>query len=158
MNAYRAKPLRYPWPPLIYGGAILLAITAERLVAPMPLTAANPMLLPALGFALALCAVSLDLWAVKTLIERQTAVLGTGCARHLVTCGPFRFSRNPIYLGYTLLTGSIGLISASAWFLPAALLAAITAQWSIIRCEEQHLEQRFGFDYECYCKRTRRWI
>lgn len=158
MNAYRAKPLRYPWPPLIYGGAILLAITAERLVAPMPLTAANPMLLPAVGFALALCAVSLDLWAVKTLIERQTAVLGTGCARHLVTCGPFRFSRNPIYLGYTLLTVSIGLISANAWFLPAALLAVITAQWSIIRCEEQHLEQRFGFDYECYCKRTRRWI
>lgn len=158
MNAYRAKPLRYPWPPLIYGGAILLAMTAERLVAPMPLTAANPMLLPAVGFALALCAVSLDLWAVKTLIERQTAVLGTGCARHLVTCGPFRFSRNPIYLGYTLLTVSIGLISASAWFLAAALLAAITAQWSIIRCEEQHLEQRFGFDYECYCKRTRRWI
>ena len=158
MNAYRAKPLRYPWPPLIYGGAITLALAAERLVAPMPLVLPSPVLLPIAGFALALFAVSLDIWAVKTLMERQTAVLGTGSARHLVTCGPFRFSRNPIYLGYTLLTLSIGLISASAWFLPAALLAALTAQWAVIRSEEQHLEQRFGFDYECYCRRTRRWI
>jgi protein-S-isoprenylcysteine O-methyltransferase Ste14 len=158
MNAYRAKHLRYPWPPLIYGGAVTLALSAERLIAPMPLVALNPLLLPALGFTLALAAVSLDIWAVKTLIERQTAVHGAGGARHLVTCGPFRYSRNPIYLGYTLLTLSIGLISASAWFLPAALLAALTAQWSVIRCEEHHLEQRFGFDYECYCKRTRRWL
>lgn len=158
MNAYRAKPLRYPWPPLIYGGAVTLALAAERLVVPLPLSSPSPVLLPIAGFALALLAVSLDIWAVKTLLERQTAVLGTGCARHLVTCGPFRFTRNPIYLGYTLLTLSIGLISASAWFLPAALLAALTAQWAVIRCEEQHLEQRFGFDYECYCKRTRRWI
>jgi protein-S-isoprenylcysteine O-methyltransferase Ste14 len=158
MNAYRAKPLRYPWPPVIYGAAVTLALSAEWLLAPLPLVALNPVLLPVFGFALALAAVSLDIWAVKTLVERQTAVLGTGCARHLVTCGPFRYSRNPIYLGYTLLTLSIGLISGSAWFLPAALLAAITAQWSVIRCEEQHLEQRFGFDYECYCKRTRRWF
>ncbi len=158
MNAYRTKSLRYSWPPLIYGAAVTLALCAERLLAPMPLVALNPMLLPVLGFALALCAVSLDIWAVKTLIERQTAVLGTGGARHLVTCGPFRYSRNPIYLGYTLLTLSIGLISTSAWFLPAALLAALTAQWSVIRYEEHHLEQRFGFDYECYCKRTRRWL
>ncbi len=158
MNAYRAKPLRYPWPPVIYGGACALALAAERLVAPMPLTAPNPMLLTALGLALALVAVSLDIWAVKTLIERQTAILGTGCARHLVTCGPFRFSRNPIYLGYTLLTLSIGLLSASGWFLLAALMAATIAQWAVIRPEEQHLEQRFGFDYECYRRRTRRWI
>jgi protein-S-isoprenylcysteine O-methyltransferase Ste14 len=158
MNAYRAKPLRYPWPPVIYGAAVALALSAERLLAPIPIVAPNPMLLPALGYALALAAVSLDIWAVKTLVERQTSVLETCCARHLVTCGPFRYSRNPIYLGYTLLTLSIGLISASAWFLPAALLAALTAQWSVIRCEEHHLEQRFGFDYECYCKRTRRWL
>jgi protein-S-isoprenylcysteine O-methyltransferase Ste14 len=158
MNAYRAKPLRYPWPPVIFGGAGALALAAERLLTPIPLVAPNPVVLPVAGFALALLAVSLDIWAVKTLIERQTAVLGTGCARHLVTCGPFRYSRNPIYLGYTLLTLSIGPISGNAWFLPAALLAAIIAQWSVIRCEEQHLEQRFGFDYECYRRRTRRWL
>ncbi|MDH4442775.1 MAG: isoprenylcysteine carboxylmethyltransferase family protein [Rhizobium sp.] len=157
MNAYRTKPLRYPWPPVIYGGAVAFALVGERL-APMPLTAPGPLILPVLGFALALLAISLDIWAVKTLMERQTAVLGTGGARYLVTCGPFRFTRNPIYLGYTLLTLSLGLIAASAWFVPMALMAAAIIDWTVIRCEEQHLDQRFGYEYECYRRRTRRWI
>ncbi len=158
MNAYRAKPLRYPWPPLLYLTGILVAIIAGRMAALQPIPSPHPYLLPAIGFSIGLIAVSLDIWAVRTLMERQTPVLDTGCARHLVTCGPFRFSRNPIYLAYTLFTLALGLISGNSWFFVAAFVSVTVTRLIAIPSEERHLEARFGFDYESYRKRTRRWI
>ena len=158
MNAYRAKPLKYPWPPMLYLTSILIAMLAARLVTPAPIPSPHPMLLPSLGFMIALLSVSLDIWAVRTLMERQTPVLDSGCARYLVTCGPFRFSRNPIYLAYTLFTVALGLISGNGWYFLAALISVTATRLIAIPSEERHLEARFGFDYERYCKRTRRWI
>jgi protein-S-isoprenylcysteine O-methyltransferase Ste14 len=158
MNAYRAKPLRYPWPPLLYLASILMAMIAGRIAAPVPIPSPHPFLLPAIGLAIGLLAVTLDIWAVRTLMERQTPVLDNGCARHLVTCGPFRFSRNPIYLAYTLFTLALGLISGNSWFFVAALVSLAPTRLIAIPSEERHLEARFGFDYESYRKRTRRWI
>ncbi|MDH4413684.1 MAG: isoprenylcysteine carboxylmethyltransferase family protein [Rhizobium sp.] len=158
MNAYRAKPLRYPWPPILYLTSILIAMLAGRIAALAPMPSPNPLLLPAIGLAIGLLALSLDIWAVRTLIERQTPVLDSGCARHLVTCGPFRFSRNPIYLAYTLFTLALGLMSGNSWFFAAALISVTATRLIAIPSEERHLEARFGFDYESYRKRTRRWI
>ncbi|MBC2773358.1 isoprenylcysteine carboxylmethyltransferase family protein [Rhizobium sp. AQ_MP] len=158
MNAYRTKPLRYPWPPLLYLTGILMAIVAGRMAALQPMPSPHPLLLPSIGLTIALFAVSLDIWAVRTLMERQTPVLDTGCARHLVTCGPFRFSRNPIYLGYTLFTLALGLMSGNSWFFVAAFVSVTATRLVAIPSEERHLEARFGFDYESYRKRTRRWI
>lgn len=158
MNAYRAKPLRYPWPPMLYLTSILIAMLAARLVTPTPIPSPHPMLLPSVGFVIAVLSVSLDIWAVRTLMERQTPVLDSGCARYLVTCGPFRFSRNPIYLAYTLFAVALGLISGNSWFFVAAVISVAATRLIAIPSEERHLEARFGFDYEHYCKRTRRWI
>lgn len=158
MNAYRAKPLKYPWPPMLYLTSILIAMLAARLVTPAPIPSPHPVLLPSLGFMIALLSVSLDIWAVRTLMERQTPVLDSGCARYLVTCGPFRFSRNPIYLAYTLFTVALGLISGNSWFFAAAIVSVTATRLIAIPSEERHLEARFGFDYEHYRKRTRRWI
>lgn len=158
MNAYRVKPLRYPWPPMLYLTSILSAMLAGRIAELPPLPSPFPFVLPSLGFAIAMIAVALDVWAVRTLMQRQTAVLDSGCARYLVTCGPFRFSRNPIYLGYTLFTLALGLISGNSWFFIAAIISVTATRMIAIPSEERHLEARFGFDYESYRKRTRRWI
>jgi protein-S-isoprenylcysteine O-methyltransferase Ste14 len=158
MNAYRAKPLRYPWPPILYLAGILTALLAGRIAALAPLPSPHPFLLPSIGLAVAVTALSLDIWAVRTLMERQTPVLDSGCARHLVTCGPFRFSRNPIYLAYTLFTLSLGLISGNSWFFVAAAVSLAATRIIAIPSEERHLDARFGFDYERYRQRTRRWI
>jgi protein-S-isoprenylcysteine O-methyltransferase Ste14 len=158
MNAYRAKPLKYPWPPMLYLTSILTAILAGRIAALAPIPSPHPLLLPSIGFAIAPVAVSLDIWAVRTLMERQTPVLDSGCARYLVTCGPFRYSRNPIYLGYTLFTVALGLMSGNSWFFIAALVSLSATRLLAIPSEERHLEARFGFDYEHYRKRTRRWF
>ncbi len=158
MNAYRAKPLRYPWPPVLYLAAIIGAIMAGRFTALAPVPSPLPYLLPSIGFSMGLFAVTLDIWAVRTLMERQTPAFDTGCARHLVTCGPFRFSRNPIYLAYTLFTVALGFITGNAWFFIAASFALLATRILAIPSEERHLEARFGYDYESYRKRTRRWI
>ena len=76
----------------------------------------------------------------------------------LVATGPYRRSRNPIYLGYTLFTVALGLMSGNSWFFMAALVSLAATRLLAIPSEERHLEARFGFDYEHYRKRTRRWF
>lgn len=158
MNAYRAKPLKYPWPPMLYLTSILTAMLAGRIVALAPIPSPHPLVLPSIGLAIGLAAVTLDIWAVRTLMERKTSVSDSACARHLVTCGPFRFSRNPIYLAYTLFTMALGLISGNSWYFIAAVGSLAVTRLIAIPREERHLEARFGFDYESYRRRTRRWI
>jgi protein-S-isoprenylcysteine O-methyltransferase Ste14 len=77
---------------------------------------------------------------------------------HLVTDGPFSFTRNPIYLGGTMLVLGIGLVSGIVWFLPLAILAAFTVQKLAFEREERHLQARFGETYLDYAGRVRRWI
>ena len=157
MNAYRAKPLTYPWPPLLYVAAILGAVALGRAL-PISVVHGHGWVPWLLGSALIVVAVFLDVWAVKTLIERRTAVLPHRCSSHLVTCGPFRYTRNPIYLGYTIMMVGFGLITLNPWFfIMASASVAVTTAFAI-RNEELHLLSRFGFEFERYCRATSRWI
>ena len=157
MNAYRLKPLNFPWPPILYCAAVAMAIVLNRFTV-LPAPHINDTLSWALGAVTVVVAVSLDLWAVKTLVECNTTILPYRCATHLVTRGPFRFSRNPIYLGYTLMTAGLGFLTGNSWFFLMALLTALITTFIAIRHEERHLLARFGIEFERYCKQTRRWI
>src|SRR5258706_94400 len=77
---------------------------------------------------------------------------------HLVTEGPFSFTRNPLYLAGTILVLGIGLVSGIVWFLLLAVLAAFAVQKLAIEREERHLQARFGKTYADYAGRVRRWI
>lgn len=157
MNAYRSKSLSFPWPPLLYSLAVISALYLYRDY-PLPLPFFWALVAWCIGAILIAFAVTLNVWAVKTLLERRTTVLTQRCSRHLVTSGPFRFTRNPTYLGYTLLTAGLGLLIGNLWFLAMAAAAAALTTLLVIRCEEMHLLSRFGCEFEFYCKRTRRWI
>ncbi|MGO4436414.1 methyltransferase family protein [Rhizobium sp. RAF56] len=154
MNAFRAKPLTFPWPPLFYGLAILTALVLDR-VSPLPCIC-GPMTWIA-GGLLAMGSILLGLWTAKTLVESET-VITYRRATHLVTRGPFRYTRNPTYLCYTLLTVTFGLVTGNLWFFAAAAAAAAVTTAVVIHREEMHLLSRFGFEFEHYCKRTRRWV
>ncbi|WP_377289260.1 methyltransferase family protein [Rhizobium sp. SG2393] len=157
MNAFRTKPMTYPWPPLLFGLSAATALMLDMRY-PLPVADTGGLLARAIGFTLVVSAIAMDLWAIKTLIERKTAVLPHHCTRHLVTCGPFALTRNPIYLGYTLLLAGVGLIDGNAWcFVMAILFVALTSLYAIHQ-EEQHLLSRFGIDFERYSRRTARWI
>jgi protein-S-isoprenylcysteine O-methyltransferase Ste14 len=157
MNEFRSRPLKYPWPPLIYFMACIVGLSVEAFV-PSPPGFHMTVAAPIAGWLFITLAVSLDIWALKTLHDRETAVMPNKCATHLVTCGPYRFTRNPTYLAYTLLTLGIGLVAGSAWCMLASLAAAAVTTYLAIRREEFHLLSRFGFEFERYCHATRRWL
>jgi len=157
MNAYRSKSLSFPWPPLLYSLAVTAALYLQRDY-PLPLSFIWSLVSWIIGAALTAFAVTLNVWAVKTLVERRTTVLTQRCSAYLVTTGPFRFTRNPTYLGYTLLTAGLGLLIGNLWFVAMAAAAAALTTLLVIRCEEMHLLSRFGCEFEFYCKHTRRWF
>lgn len=157
MNAYRSKSLSFPWPPLLYSFAVIAGLYLQRYY-PLPLPFIWSLVSWIVGAVLTAFAVTLNVWAVKTLMERRTTVLTQRCSAYLVTTGPFRFTRNPTYLGYTLLTAGLGLLIGNLWFVAMAAAAAALTTLLVIRCEEMHLLSRFGCEFEFYCKHTRRWI
>ncbi|MFS8049571.1 methyltransferase family protein [Rhizobium sp. BR 314] len=157
MNAYRSKSLSFPWPPVLYSVAVIIALWLQRYY-PLSLPLFWSIVAWVAGAALVTFAVTLNVWAVKTLVESRTTVLTQRCSAYLVTTGPFRFTRNPTYLGYTLLTAGLGLLIGNLWFVAMAATAAALTTLLVIRCEEMHLLSRFGCEFEFYCKRTRRWV
>lgn len=77
--------------------------------------------------------------------------------RRLVTSGPYRFVRNPMYLGAVLVLGGAGICYASAWLAGYALLFFGATHLFVRGYEEPALRASFGSEYEAYCRRTRRW-
>lgn len=154
MKSYREKPNRIPWPPLLLVTFTLIAIVANHFV-PLPLEFGGTR---PLGIILIVAAIGVDLWAMKTLYEARTTVLPNRGSDHLVTRGPFGFSRNPIYAANMVLLVGMGCLSMNAWFLLLAPLNGIMTHFLAVRREETHLLARFGYQFEAYCRKVRRWV
>jgi protein-S-isoprenylcysteine O-methyltransferase Ste14 len=76
----------------------------------------------------------------------------------LVTSGPFRLTRNPMYLGLVLVTSGIAF-AVGAWPMFLAPLATFaTANWVHIPFEEAKMRRQFGAGFDDYCAKVRRWI
>ncbi len=75
----------------------------------------------------------------------------------LVVRGPFRFSRNPIYLSMVSLLIGVGIWVNSLWFIGLAASAVVLLFWGVISREERYLERMFGEEYLTYKRRVRRW-
>ena len=158
MNDVAERPNSLPWPPIIFATAIVVSILLH-VVYPLPWFG-QPLsgLLAVLG-ALAIAAfVALNMWAIRTMRQAGTTVRPDRGTDHLVTDGPFAYSRNPLYVGGTLALLGIGLVSGVAWFVLFALLAAFAVQKLAIEREEKHREARFGETYRSYTGRVRRWF
>ena len=103
--------------------------------------------------------VALAVWGVLTFRHHRTRVHpGQGHATTVVTTGPYRFTRNPMYLGMMLILvgGAVRLGSLTPWFVLPIFGIAISRLW--IRREERWLSEAFGEAYEQYRSRIRRWI
>jgi len=158
MSDSHAKPNQLPWPPIIYLAAIAASLVAQIF---FPLPWIGPPLsdiLFAAGWLAVIAVAAIEYAAIRTLARAKTTIRPDRPSAHLVTSGPFSFTRNPIYLGNTLLMIGIGLISGIVWFLPFAVIAAFATQKLAIEREEKHLQARFGKRYLDYAKRVRRWI
>ena len=79
-------------------------------------------------------------------------------ASSLITDGPYKRFRNPIYLGEVLIFLGIAEATKNVWFVIAGVVFAILVTRLAIVPEERHLEEKFGDAYRDYKARTRRWI
>ncbi|MBI4202336.1 MAG: isoprenylcysteine carboxylmethyltransferase family protein [Chloroflexi bacterium] len=140
---------------LIWGGALVAGTTLQRV---WPLGLLPPPGALALGMALGAAGSLLLAWAVVTMARQGGSPNPYQPSRALVTSGPFRISRNPIYLSFLLLYLGFAAVVNGAWFFiltPGILLAL---QKLIVGQEEEDLGQRFGEEYRAYCRRVRRWM
>lgn len=76
----------------------------------------------------------------------------------LVMTGPFRFTRNPMYVGFTCLYAGISLLAHAVWPLVFLPLVLAVMHYGVILREERYLEGVFGEPYRDYCRQVRRWI
>jgi protein-S-isoprenylcysteine O-methyltransferase Ste14 len=142
-------------PPLVYLSAILLGFAFQRLwpVAVVPQSARAP-----LGIPLVAVALILFVWAVSEFRRAGTGLRVREPATTVVRTGPYAFSRNPIYLAYTVLQGGVGIWAGNAWLLGLLVPAVALIISQVIAREERYLERKFGMDYLKYKASVRRWF
>lgn len=111
-----------------------------------------------LGILLVVAAVVLFSGSVGKFSAAGTPVPGNKATTAIVRAGPYRLSRNPIYLAFSLLHLGIAIWVNSLW-MAATLIASIAIMACfVIPREEEYLERRFGAEYLDYKKSVRRWV
>lgn len=142
-------------PPLIHLGGLLVGYGLDQAVG-WQFTPAD--WLDVLALILALTGAASCLWALITLHGHKTTVLPHRPANQLVTTGPFRWSRNPIYLGFALLHLACGLALGSPGMLVLLVPVFLVMDRHVIAAEETFHEQQFGEQWQQYRQRVRRWL
>jgi protein-S-isoprenylcysteine O-methyltransferase Ste14 len=110
------------------------------------------------SFVVLAAGAALAAWGAATFRRAGTAIVPVQPASALVSGGPYRFTRNPMYLGLTIAYLGLAGVTNMAWpivLLPLVLIVLATA---VIEKEEGYLRATFGADYDAYCARVRRWL
>lgn len=151
------RTLRAP-PPLMFVGAFLLGEGLQR-IAPLwvvppgmtPVSRALGVVLLSVGLLLAFCCIGLFVAARTTVIPHRRSSA-------LVARGPYRVSRNPMYLSMTLAYLGLAAIRGALGPLLLAPLPVLLLDRFVIPGEEHRLRESFGHVYVDYCARVRRWL
>jgi protein-S-isoprenylcysteine O-methyltransferase Ste14 len=149
--------VRFP-PPFLFVIGLLVGWAVNRYWHPFPLSGFAGSALKTFGFAALALGVLLMVWGVVTFRGAKTAIIPHHSASKLVTDGPYRFTRNPMYTGLTIAYLGAAALLDSAWpilVLPAVLLVLLKM---VILREEMYLRDAFGADYTRYAASVRRWI
>ncbi|MPY89087.1 MAG: isoprenylcysteine carboxylmethyltransferase family protein [Luteitalea sp.] len=148
-------------PPFVYAAAFLLAWWLHRRV-PLLLFPVSSEIASAarvvLMWASGLTGVALVVYTRMLFIRAGTSVFPNRPTTALVRSGPYRFSRNPMYVSLSLITLALAFLLNTAWLVFFLALAVALVDRTIIQREERYLERRFGDAYRAYCARVRRWI
>ena len=143
-------------PPVALLAACLAGLLADWLFPLKLLPASVPNVL--LGSFIFVDGLALAIWAITTIRGAGTHVETTQPTTAIVADGPYRFSRNPIYLAMGL--GLVGLAIGfnTVWILVALAAFYLVVRYGVIAREEAYLERKFGAVYLGYKSRVRRWL
>jgi protein-S-isoprenylcysteine O-methyltransferase Ste14 len=151
------RPSRFPWPPVLLVGVVVVAWALGR-VLPVEWTGMDDWPARAVGYGIGIGGIILAGWGLLALRQAGTTVLPDARATRLVTSGPFRRFRNPIYLGEVMILLGVAELTHNIWFVVAAAAFGVLVTWLAILPEERHLEAVFGDEYRAYKAASRRWL
>jgi protein-S-isoprenylcysteine O-methyltransferase Ste14 len=142
-------------PPLLFAGALLLGLLLQWV---MPVQPLPPRLARLLGGLLLVASVVVAKWG-KTAMERAgTPSSPSRPTLAVVTEGPFRFSRNPLYVATTGVYLGLALLLDALWPMLLVVPVVLVLHYGVVRPEERYLEEKFGEEYRTYKARVRRWL
>jgi protein-S-isoprenylcysteine O-methyltransferase Ste14 len=144
------------WPPVALGAPLLAGIVIS-------VTAGDPLAVPVaprrtVAVLLILVFAGWNGFALWMMARHRTALLPGGATRTILDRGPFRVSRNPLYLGLIVLDAALGLLWPSFWALVSVPVGVVALWWGAILPEELYLRTKFGAEYDAYRARVRRWL
>lgn len=142
-------------PPAIFGVALLAGLVLQRL---WPMAFPGAVALRATGVVLVVAGLALSILVMRHFGRAGTPVVPWGETRRLVVSGPYRYSRNPDYLGQALVTAGLGLLFAAPWVFVMLVPALLVLRYGVIAREERYLERLFGDQYRDFRRRVRRWF
>jgi protein-S-isoprenylcysteine O-methyltransferase Ste14 len=143
-------------PPIAWALAVLAGLALDWLVQ-LPFV---PVMLPAgwLGATVFALALALAVWAIVTMTRAGSSVPTNLPTATIVETGPYRVTRNPIYLGMFLGLAGLAIAFDSLWLLATLAAFALVIRYGVVAREEAYLERRFGDVYRPYRARVRRWL
>ena len=97
-------------------------------------------------------------WSLWLFARYETGLLPGQATRAMIESGPYRLSRNPLYVGLLALYLALALLAPTFWGLVLFPVAVLLVWWGAIRPEERFLHERFGTAYDDYTRRVRRWL
>ena len=142
-------------PPFLYAGALVTGALLDQLI-PLPVLAPGAGTLP--GLALIVAALALAGWCVWLFRRAGTNVPTHKPVTAIVADGPYRLSRNPIYVALTALSAGVALWANSYWMLGLLIPTFLIMNIGVIDREERYLAAKFGDEYLAYKARVRRWL
>lgn len=145
-------------PPLIYGGSLAVGIVLHRLAPLRFMTGRARSTRTYLGSVLIVVGAIPAVWAAMTMFRHGNNPEPSHPVVSLVVDGPFRFSRNPIYLSMTAVYLGVGFLLGTFWHLLLLPVVLTVMRRGVVEREEAYLAHRFGADYRAYLSRVRRWL
>lgn len=147
-------------PPAIFLVAFLIGVWIEAAVIRLRIAGTDdtPRALLLAGIALTVLGAFVAILGAMTFRRHGTSILPFRAATALVQGGPYRFTRNPMYLGMALAHLGGALTLNAMWPIILLPMALVILFRIVIRKEEAHLAETFGEDYAAYRRRVRRWL
>jgi len=150
------RPATLVLPPLPYALALYASWYLDRNIGSTPLQLGQ--LGTWLGWGMVWAGLLLFAWTLFTFWRHRTTVNPYKPASCLVVEGPFRYSRNPIYVGDWLIYLGVTILLQTLWPLVFAPLVWLIIRFGVIRHEEKHLKAKFGQEFVDFKARVRRWL
>lgn len=148
--------VRFP-PPLVFLGAIVLGVIVQRKAVPLTLVFARG---PRLAAAVLVLASGVSLVASARMLFKRTGQnpIPWKPTPELILQGPYRFTRNPMYVGVTLFVIGVGLAVNNLWISLFAAPSLLVVHFIAVLPEERYLAAKFGESYRSFLAQVRRYL